>query len=178
MTMTTSAGLAESTDGRAARVRTYTWEDPSEAAAALPSMAGIDFLHAIGRREIPPPPMAVTLAIEPVMVERGRAVFQVAPAEWHDNPLGFVHGGLVAALVDTALGCAVQSTLGAGVGYTTADLNVHFVRPVGTDSGVITADATVLHPGRRLATAEARVTDGVGRLVAHATTTCFVFAPH
>jgi uncharacterized protein (TIGR00369 family) len=100
----------------------------------------------------------------------------LTPREFHYNPLGTVHGGVLATVLDTATGCAVHSTLAAGEGYTSLDLNTKFVRPVTVDSGRLRCRGTVLSRGRRTALAEARLTDGAGRLVAHATSSCLIFA--
>lgn len=156
------------------RERTVVWDDPTPFGRAAPSMRGLDFLHAIGRGELPIPPMMRTLGIEPVEVEEGRAVFAVEPQEYHDNPLGVVHGGLVAALVDTAMGCAVHSLLPAGVGYTTLELKVNYVRSLRAGMGRVRGEGRAVHVGSRVATAEARVVDDAGRLYAHATTTCLL----
>lgn len=156
------------------RTRTITWEDPAASAAALPTRAGLDFLQAIGRGELPPPPMARTLGIDAVAVAPGVATFAVVPDESHYNPLGIVHGGLLAALCDTALGCAVHSTLPAGTGYTTLELKVNFVRPVTARTGRLVCEGRVVHGGTRTATAEARVHDDAGALYAHATATCLL----
>jgi uncharacterized protein (TIGR00369 family) len=99
----------------------------------------------------------------------------MAPREFHYNPLGTVHGGILATLLDTAAGCAVHSTLSAGVGYTSLDLTVKFLRPVTVASGALRCEGTVLSRGRTTALAEARLTDAKGRLVAHATSSCLLF---
>ncbi len=96
------------------------------------------------------------------------------PAEYHYNPIGVVHGGLAATVLDSAMGCAVQSTLPAGAGYTTLDINVTFVRPLTRDTGVVTCEGTVIYLVGRMATAQARLTDADGKLYAHGTTTCLI----
>jgi uncharacterized protein (TIGR00369 family) len=108
-------------------------------------------------------------------VEEGSVTVFLKPQEFHYNPLGTVHGGVLSTLLDTAAACSVHSTLPAGVGYTSQDLNVKFLRPVTVDSGRITCRGTVLQRGRRTALAEARMTDERGRLVAHATSSCLIF---
>src|SRR6185295_4939079 len=99
------------------RARTITWDDPLPAAASARGRSGLDYLHAIAAGDVPPPPIAVLLGFELVEVEEGRAVFAVTPQEFHYNPIGVVHGGLAATLLDSAMGCAVHSTLPAGTGY-------------------------------------------------------------
>ncbi len=143
-------------------------------AAAARGLAGIDYLRAMMRGEYPPPPMARLMAFGLDEVEEGRAVFSVEPAEFHYNPIGVVHGGLLSTLLDSAMGCAVHSTLPAGVGYTTTDLHVHLVRAVTGATGRLRAFAEVLHLGRRMITATGKVTGADSKLYAHATTTCFV----
>lgn len=162
------------TDETRRRSRETTWEDPAISAARIPELPGIKFLRAMGRGELPAAPMGRTLGIEPVRVEEGRAVFAVEPGEHHYNPMGTVHGGLAAALCDTALGCAVHSLLPAGSGYTTLELKVNFVRPITARTGRLECEGSVVHIGARTATAEARVVDGRGKLYAHATTTCLL----
>ena len=111
-------------------------------------------------------------------VEEGRAVFVVEPGEFHYNPIGSVHGGLAGTLLDSATGCAIQTTLEPGVAYTTLQLNVNFVRPITLDSGRVLAEGSVVHRGSKIATAEGRVTEErSGRLLAHATATCILLRP-
>jgi uncharacterized protein (TIGR00369 family) len=164
-------------NGRARRLE-VEWEDPVGAASRGLELAGIDYLRAIQQGELPPPPIAMLLGMTIVEVEDGRAVFGVRPDERHYNPIGVVHGGLAATLIDSATGCAVQTRLPAGVGYTTVDLNVTFVRPIHADTGDIECEATVIHSGLRIATAEARVRRvSDGKVLAHGTSTCLVLEP-
>ena len=156
------------------RSRQYTWSDPSLSVAAAARMSGLEFLQSIGAGTLGRPPALDTLAIDPVEVQEGRAIFEMTPAEWHYNPIGGVHGGVLAALADTALGCAVHSRLPAGTGYSTLEVKLNFVRPVTTETGRIRCIGQVLSLGRRAATAEARITDSNGKLYAHATTTCLL----
>jgi uncharacterized protein (TIGR00369 family) len=158
------------------RTRTVTWGDPLLSAQAATTMSGIDFLQAMIDGQYPPPPIAVLLNFSLAEVSPGRAVFEVEPAEYHYNPIGVVHGGLIATLADSALGCAVQSTLPAGVGYTTLELHVNLTRALTMDTGRVRCEANVLHVGRRVATAEAKVTDASGKLYGHATTTCIILS--
>jgi uncharacterized protein (TIGR00369 family) len=138
-------------------------------------MGGLDLLLAIQRGEHPAPPLASTLGFGALTVEPGRVVVELEPAEFHLNPLGTMHGGVIAALLDTACGCAVHSLLPAGVGYSSLDLSTRFLRPVTPRTGPIRCVGTVLNQGRRTATAEASLLDGEGRLLAHATSTCMTF---
>jgi uncharacterized protein (TIGR00369 family) len=156
------------------RVRTYDWEDPLELLARISTMSGLEGLQAIARGEVAPPPIAKTLGFGPIEVERGRATFTVEPSEFHYNPIGVVHGGLALALLDSAMGCAVQSTLEAGVAYTTLELKANFVRPLTSETGPVRCTATVVHGGRTVATAEGRVEDAGGKLYAHGTSTLLI----
>jgi uncharacterized protein (TIGR00369 family) len=137
---------------------------------------GLDQMRAIQRGELPPAPIAATLRFSLTEVEEGRAVFEGHPGEEHYNPIGVVHGGYAATLLDSAIGCAVHTTLPAGVGYTTLTLETKFVRPITRDTGAVRAEGWVVHRGRRQATSEARlVAVETDKLLAHATGTCMIF---
>ncbi len=157
------------------RSRTYTWEDPGPTAAAVGVRSGAELLAAMASGELPPPPVMRTLGIEALVFEVGRAVFALDPSEMHYNPLGSVHGGVIATLLDSAAGCAVHSVLPAGVGYTSVDLSTKYLRPVTSSTGRVLAEGTVIARGSRTALAEARLTDERGKLLAHATSTCLLF---
>ncbi len=159
----------------ARRTRTHSWDDPAAIAAALPGRSGAELLGAMQAGELPPPPIMLTLGVEGWSFEVGRAVFRLVPAEFHYNPLGSVHGGVIATLLDSAAGCAVHSVLPAGTGYTSIDLVTRYLRPVTVRTGRVTAEGTVVSRGARTALAEARLTDDQGRLLAHATSTCLLF---
>lgn len=160
------------------RVRTFSWADPLASAAQAAELDGLAAMRAIASGELPPPPIASLLAMELVEVEHGRAVFRIEPAEWMYNPIGTVHGGIAATLLDSCMGCAVHTTLPAGVGYTTTDLQVRYLGAMGHDTGPVLAEGTVVHVGGRVATAEGRLltADG-GRVLAHGTTGCLVLRP-
>jgi len=140
-------------------------------------MSGLEYLQAIARGELPAPPIMLLLNIGLQEAEQGRVVFSVEPAEYHYNPIGMVHGGLASTLCDSAMGCAIHSTLPAGVGYTTLELKVNFVRPLTTATGPVLCEGKVINVGGRVGIAEARVTDRAGKLYAHATTTCLIMRP-
>jgi uncharacterized protein (TIGR00369 family) len=163
------------TDGEA-RSRTYSWIDPSATLAALAGLSGIELLSAVGRGELPPPPIMRTLGIEALDVGEGWIRFGMVPQEMHYNPLGTVHGGVLATLLDSATGCAVHSVLPAGFGYTSMDLTTKYLRPVTADTGKVIATGTLLSRGSRTALAEAKLTDARGRLLAHATSSCLIFS--
>lgn len=156
------------------RSRTYQWDDPSVVAEAGASMSGLEFLEAISRGELPRPPIAATLGFEASEFADGEATFFLTPAEFHYNPIGSVHGGVTATLLDSALGCAVQTRLPAGTAYTTLELKVNYIRAITATTGRLRCHARVIHVGGRIATADAQVTDADGRLYAHATTTCLI----
>ncbi len=142
-------------------------------------MTGLEVMQAIAAGELPGAPIAELLGFEPVDVEDGRVVFAAVPERRHENPLGTVHGGLAATLLDSAMGCAVHSTLPAGVAYTTLELKVNFTRPITADTGRILCEGTVVHRGARVATAEGRVyAEATGKLLAHGTTTCLILSPN
>jgi uncharacterized protein (TIGR00369 family) len=136
---------------------------------------GLEFLHGMLAGELPYPPISDTLDFVLVEVEFGRAVFQGRPLLRHYNPLGSVHGGWFATLLDSALGCAVHTTMPAGKAYTTAELKINIVRPLTDKVPLVRAEGKVIHGGNRMATADARLTGPDGKLYAHGSTTCFVF---
>lgn len=156
------------------RERTHTWSDPRTLAAAATGRDGLSFLAAMADGTLPPPPIMTLVGATVESVERGRVVFTVEPAEYHYNPIGSVHGGIYATLLDSALGSAVHSTLEAGVGYTSLDLSVKFLRRLTADSGTARAVGHVVHAGRSTALARAELLDGAGRLVAEGTSSCLI----
>ena len=138
-------------------------------------LTGMQVFEAMFAGELPYPPICETLDFLPIEAGLGRAVFQGRPMLRHYNPLGTVHGGWIAALLDSCVGCAVHTTMPAGKAYTTAELKVNFVRPVTTRVALLRAIGTVIHGGSRMATAEGRLVGPDGKLYAHASTTCFIF---
>jgi uncharacterized protein (TIGR00369 family) len=157
------------------RSREVTWQDPLPTAHLGAELPGLDYMRAVAAGDVPPPPIAVLLRFAPVQVDEGSVVFEGEPGEEHYNPIGTVHGGYAATLIDSAIGCAVHTTLPAGGGYTTLTLEAKFVRPITRDTGRVRCEGRVLHRGRRQATAEARVYEGAGdRLLAHGTGTCLI----
>lgn len=159
------------------RSRTVTWDDPMATATAARSLDGLTFLRAMAAGKLAGPPIAATLGFALVDVDPGRAVFEVQPAEFHYNPIGVVHGGLAATVLDSALGCAVHSQLPAGMAYTTLELKVNLVRAITQSTGVLRAEGKVIHAGRTTAIAEAHLRDLAGKLYAHGTTTCLIMRP-
>jgi uncharacterized protein (TIGR00369 family) len=156
------------------RVRTMAWEDPAATATAARERDGLAFIQALATGEVAPAPIAALIGMRVTSVERGRVVFSLEPAEFHYNPIGSVHGGIYATLLDSAAGCAVHTMLPAGTGYTSLDLSVRFLRPIGSATGTVTCTGTVTNLGRRVALADARLEDGDGRLLATATSNCLL----
>lgn len=156
------------------RSKTITWYDPLAAAAHGATLAGIEHLDAMRRGELPPPPIAAHFDFRIVEVAAGEVSFTCEPDESAYNPVGLVHGGLVCTLLDSVLGCAVQTTLPAGVGYTSIELKINYLRPVRRDTGQLRAHGWVTKPGRRVAFAEADVRDTAGKVVATASGSCLV----
>jgi uncharacterized protein (TIGR00369 family) len=158
------------------RSRTYTWEDPIALRDAGAGLNGLDYLNRVFARKLPPPPIAATMDFTGAEVEEGRAVFVGQPSEFLYNPIGVVHGGFAMTMLDSAMGCAVHTTLAAGEGYTSVETSVNFVRPITLDTGRVRCEGKVLHRGRNVATAEGRlIAESTGKLLAHGTTTCLVF---
>jgi uncharacterized protein (TIGR00369 family) len=157
------------------RKLTLRWADPAAVLEAARGMSGRQYLEAVARGELPPPPIAELLGMEIVEVGDGRATFATQPREQHYNPIGVVHGGLAATLLDSAMGCAVQSTLETAAGYTTLELKVNFTRPMTSQTGRVFAEAQIVHRGSRVATAEARLISAEdGKLLAHGTSTLLI----
>ena len=141
----------------------------------LLSHDGLSFLRALIDGTLPSPPITETLGFRLTEVEPGRAVFEGVPDYRHYNPLGVVHAGFAATMVDSAMGCAVHSTCAKGEGYTTLEFKLNLVRAITKSTGLIKATARIVHRGRSIATAEGDVRDEAGTLYAHATTTCMIF---
>jgi uncharacterized protein (TIGR00369 family) len=156
------------------RSRTFTWTDPRIVASRAAGLSGLDALRAMMAEQLAPPVVAL-LDMDGLEVDEARVTVYLTPQEFHYNPLGTVHGGVLATVLDTAAGCAVHTTLSAGEGYTSLDLTTKFLRPVTLASGRLRCEGTVLSRGRRTALAQARLTDAAGRLAAYATSTCLVF---
>ncbi len=157
------------------RSRTVSWEDPFLVMQAAPGRTGLELLKDVFEGKLPPPPITQTLGFIGVSVEEGNAIFEGEPDESVYNPIGVVHGGYAMTLLDSAMGCAVHSTLAAGERYTTLEVKTNFVRPITLDTGRVRCEGTVIHRGGTVATAEAKlVVASNGKLLAHATTTCLI----
>lgn len=157
------------------RQRLVTWHDPSTGAAQIPSMSGMAYIQGLIDGTVPPPPIAELMRMTLTEADVGSATFVCEPDESHYNPIGTVHGGLVCTLLDSAVGCAVQTTLPQGKGYTSIEIKVNYLRPVHAHTGTLTCNGTVTKPGSRVAFAEATVTDKHGVLLATASSTLLVF---
>lgn len=157
------------------RTRTFTWQDPAASADISRRRSGIELMQAIAAGSVAPPPIAELLDMTIEEAEAGRVLFALEPAEWMYNPIGSVHGGVAATILDSCMGCAIHTLLPAGVGYTTTDLQVRYARGMTVDTGRVLAEGKVVHAGRRLSTAEGRLTvEASGKLIAHATAGCIV----
>ena len=157
------------------RSRTVTWYDPMITAAGALERSGLQTLEAIRDGLLPPPPISALVQMGINAVETGRVEFTCLVDESVYNPIGVVHGGLVCTMLDTVAGCAVHTTLPTGVGYTSIEIKVTYLRAVTRDSGPLTAIGTVVKPGRRVAFAEGQVLDAAGKVVATASSSCLVF---
>ncbi|MEN2989180.1 PaaI family thioesterase [Tistrella sp. BH-R2-4] len=166
MTTEIAAAAADTTDSRNVGVASIE---------QIEGLSGLEMLQRLISGALPRPPIGATLNFDPEAVEHGRAVFAGTPLVDHYNPIGTVHGGWIAAMLDSALGCAVHSTLAAGSAYTTVEIKVNYLRAVTAQTGRMRAEGKVIHVGRSFATAEATLTDAAGKLYAHATTTCAIF---
>ncbi len=158
-----------------ARSRTVTWEDPSEILRAAPGRSGLELMQDIFAGRLPRPPIAVTMGFTGEHVEEGKAVFVGEPGEFLYNPIGVVHGGFAMALLDSAMGCAIHTTLAAGERYTTLEVKTNFVRPITLDTGRVRCEGVVIYRGGTIATAEGKlIVENSGKLLAHGTTTCLI----
>ena len=158
------------------RVRSFEWEDPLAAVELGAGLSGLEVMQGIIAGTISPPPIARLLEMTVLEVEHGRALFALEPAEWMYNPIGSVHGGVAATILDSCMGCAVHTTLEAGVGYATTDLQVRYLRSMRAGDGRVMAEGRVVHAGRRTATAEGRLflERDETVLLAHGSTGCTI----
>jgi uncharacterized protein (TIGR00369 family) len=158
------------------RSRTHAWRQSALGLDAMKRLSGLEYMRqTVGTAENAPPIMTL-VGMRGVRFDPGCAVFEADPGEYLYNPLGTVHGGFVATLLDSAMSCAVHTTCAPGVGYTTVEIKVNYVRPITVETGTVTAEGRTIAVGTRIATAEGRVTDRDGRLLAHGTATCLFVA--
>ncbi|HZE67687.1 MAG TPA: PaaI family thioesterase [Sporichthyaceae bacterium] len=163
-------------DPTPARIRTYGWSDPQDTAAGATGRSGLDFIRALIAGELPPPPIAATMDFTITEADKGHVVVTSRVQEWQYNPIGTVHGGVYATLLDSAAGLAMQTTLPPGTRWTTLDLNVKFLRGMSADSGTVRTIGSITHQGRRTSLAEARMYDEQDRLLATATSSLLILA--
>jgi uncharacterized protein (TIGR00369 family) len=163
------------TEKKTQRERTFSWQDPFLTVAHAQGRTGLELVNAVFDGTLPAPPIAETLGFTGVHAEKGRAVFEGDPAEYMYNPIGVVHGGWAMTLLDSAMGCAVHTTLAVGERYTTLEVKANFVRAISLDTGRVRCEGVVVHRGGTVATAEAKLfAKSSGKLLAHGTTTCLI----
>jgi uncharacterized protein (TIGR00369 family) len=141
----------------------------------MKAMSGLDFLRGIVEGTLPAPPITETLGFTLAEVAPGFALFTMTPAFKHYNPIGTVHGGVAATLLDSCMSCAIQTNFAVGTGYTTLEIKINYVRPMFETTGEVRCEAAVINMGRTVATADGKLLDANGRLIAHGTTTCMIF---
>jgi uncharacterized protein (TIGR00369 family) len=152
-----------------------TWEDPLATLSAASSLSGLEFMKALFEGRLPPPPIMSTIGISGGEVEEGKAVFFGEAGEYLYNPIGVVHGGFAMTILDSAMGCAVHTTLAAGERYTSLESKVNFVRPITAETGPVRCEGVVVHRGGTVATAEGKLfAEKTGKLLAHGTSTCLI----
>ena len=156
------------------RSRTFTWSDPAETVAGMTTLPGLEALRRTLEGELPYPPIAHLMGMRLAEIEPGRVVWTAVPGEEHYNPIGTVHAGFATTLLDSAMGTAFVSTAEAGTRWTTLELKANFTRAITAETGPVRCTGTVVHPGRRVVTTEARLEDAEARLLAHATSTILV----
>jgi len=153
------------------------WQDPVATFEGVRDMSGLDYMRAIVEGTVAPPPVRALVGHRAVEVEYGRIVFEAEPGEFQYNPVGTVQGGIAGAMLDSAMGSAVHTLVPVGGSFATLEFKINLVRAMRRDTGTVTIEGKVVHPGRRVATAEGRITDAEGRLYAHGVTTCLVDHP-
>lgn len=159
-----------------ARTRTIEWEDPMTGLAKAAGMSGLEFIRAMFDGKLPRPPITATIGFTGGTAEEGKVTFIGEAGEHLYNPIGVVHGGFAMTILDSAMGCAVHTTMAVGEGYTSLETKVNFVRPITLETGPVRCEGTVLHRGGKVATAEGRLmAERTGKLLAHGTSTCMVF---
>jgi uncharacterized protein (TIGR00369 family) len=175
MTNQTAGTVGPDLPAEPERRREVTWENPLAGAAMARGMSGLDYIRSMVEGRIPGPPIAALLGMSIEAVDVGRVSFAIEVGEHLYNPIGSVHGGIFCALLDSAMGCSVHTTLAAGQGYTTLELKVNLVRALTLATLRVVATGEVVSAGRRVATASGRMIGPDGTLYAHATTTCLIF---
>lgn len=169
-----NAGAKSAAGGR---TRTYDWADPAQLSAASGELTGLEFITRMLSGEGAAAPISRTIDMKGVEVKEGEVTFGITPQEFHNNPLGTMHGGIYSTILDSACGCALHTTLAKGQGFTSLTLEVKFIRAATKDTGFLTCTGKVISKGRNVATTAAVLKDEAGRLYATATSTCMIFAP-
>ncbi|NUQ05623.1 MAG: PaaI family thioesterase [Anaerolineae bacterium] len=159
------------------RSRLVQWEDPAIAARAGAALNGLEILQAMIDGKIPSPPISHLLNFHLSEAEVGRVVFTGETGEFQYNPMGMVHGGVAATMLDSAMACSILSTLPQGIFSTTVELHINMVRPLFAETGRLICSAEIIHVGKTVATAQGRLTDATGKLYAHGTITCMILRP-
>jgi uncharacterized protein (TIGR00369 family) len=154
--------------------RTFHWEDIAKGIEAATAISGLAYLNAMHAGALPLSPLVKTLDFKVDHIEKGKVVFSFLPQEFHYNPLGSVHGGVISALLDSAMGCTLHSVLEAGSGYTTLELKTNFLKAITIKAGLLKATGKILHIGTRTALLEAEITNDAGKIYAHGTSTCMI----
>lgn len=157
------------------RKRIYEWSDPLESAAKAKTMSGMEYLQAMNNGDIPLPPLLHTLGFTKPDIEQGEVIFSFEPQEYHYNPIGSVHGGVITSVLDSAMGCTLHSILPAGSGYTTLELKVNFLKAVSHKNKKMIAKGKIIHSGKSTALVEADLRDEEGKIYAHSISTCMIF---
>lgn len=158
------------------RTKTISWDDPQKNKRnAVSSISGLDYLKAIKEDRISPPPVANLVGYKICEVDTGYAAFELNPEEYHYNPFATVHGGILSTLLDTTMTASVLSTLPKGFSCTTIEIKVNFIKPVTAETGILMCEASPIHVGKKLATAEGKMKDKNGLLHAHGVSTCSIF---
>ena len=156
------------------RTHTIKWSDPKKLAEIGSQLSGMEMMRRIMAGAVPPPPIMLLMNGRPTKISEGAVIFEAEPAEYHYNPIGMVHGGFAATMLDTVMGCAIHTTLPAGVGYTTLEIKINYIRPLTDALGKVFCHGTAVHVGNRVATAEGKIVDAEGKLYATGTTTCLM----
>lgn len=156
------------------RSRTIYWDNPVEGLGQAKEMPGLAYLNAMSSGQLPLSPLVATLDFKVEQVTRGAVIFSFEPQEFHYNPIGSVHGGVISAILDSAMGCTLHSILDSGAGYTTLELKVNFLKAVTIKAGRLKATGKIIHSGSRTALLEASLTDEAGTVYAHGTSTCMI----
>lgn len=157
------------------RTRTFSWEDPNKTLEEAKKLNGYEFLMQVLEGNLPMAPIQETISSRVVSVEKGQVIFELKGEEFHYNPIGSVHGGIISTVLDSAIGCSLLSTLEIGESFTSLDLKVNFLRRITADTPPLTTKTKIIHKGRTTAYLECELLDEEGKLYAHAVSNCMIF---